>query len=727
MRVRHKLISVAQASIAVVLAACSASGQTAAPPRRAAARPAASPVPHISDTTIDQMTYAPLRPVQVPTVDTSTLPNGMKLYLLEDHELPLVTGTALIRTGNLFDPKEKIGLAGITGSVLRSGGTKDKTGDQLDEALENIAASVESGIGETRGTMSFSALKENTDEVLRIFYHLMTAPEFREDKLDLAKTQERSSISRRNDDAHGIAQREFSDIIYGKGNPYGWREEYATIDAITRDDLIAFYRRYYFPANIMLAIRGDFSTPEMKARIEKLFAGWTYQQPPVPPFPKMQAKPAGGIFYAAKDDVTQTFFAIGELGGELRDKDLPALEVMADILGGGFQSRLVRKVRTELGYAYGISASWSASYDHPGLFEIAGSTKSMSTVETIKAIDAEVQRIRTEEVSDKELKVAKDTALNSFVFAFDTKAKTLGRLLTYEYYGYPKDFIYQYQKGLAAVTKADVLRVAKERVHPAQFTTVAVGRSQDARQLATLGAPVTSIDLTIPESKPPAAKTDPASLQKGRELLARAQQAAGGADKLAAIKDVTQVLEFQADAAAGSMKAKQVNMWLAPSYYRQESQFPFGAIVASFDGKAGWIFRGNSQGRKAFSPAELKQVQGEIFRLYVPLLLSDRHADRTVSYAGENVVSIADQADNSVRVYMDDKTGLPEKLTYQMAPAKGPPVPVDMVFSDMRDVMGVKLPFRIEMIQGGHKTGALVVGEYKINSGLKPEDLDKRP
>ena len=109
-------------------------------------------------------------------------------------------------------------------------------------------------------------------------------------------------------------------------------------------------------------------------------------------------------------------------------------------------------------------------YDHPGLFEISGSTKSHSTVETIKAIREEVDRIRTTEVTEEELKTAKDTALNSLVFAFDTKAKTLGRLLTYEYYGYPKDFIQQYQKALAAVTRADVLRVAKEHLDPARFT-----------------------------------------------------------------------------------------------------------------------------------------------------------------------------------------------------------------------------------------------------------------
>src|SRR5205823_2507301 len=208
--------------------------------------------------------------------------------------------------------------------------------------------------------------------------------------LELAKTQLRSAIARRNDDPHGIVEREFAETIYGRDNPYGWREEYEHVNRIQRQDLIDFYTRYFFPANIMLAVRGDFSTAEMKAKLEKLFADWTYQQPPVPGFPIVTAKPAPGIYLAAKEDVTQTFFSMGHLGGVLKDKDYPALEVMADVLGGGFTSRLFQRVRTRLGYAYSVSANWAANYDHPGTFEASGSTKSLSTAATFVAIKEEI-------------------------------------------------------------------------------------------------------------------------------------------------------------------------------------------------------------------------------------------------------------------------------------------------------------------------------------------------
>lgn len=472
-------------------------------------------------TAVRTLSYKDLRfptlpQLKIPNVPTVTLPNGMRLYLLENHELPLVSGTALIRTGNLFDPKDKVGLAELTGTVMRTGGTKSQTGDQIDELLEGMAASVESGIGETSGSVSFSSLKENTDQVLAVFKEVLTNPEFRADKLELAKSQIRSGISRRNDDAQSIAGRELQQILYGKNTPYGWDLEYEHVDRIQREDLVAFYKRYFFPANVMLAIQGDFSAPEMQAKLQQLFADWTYAQPAVPAFPEVSAKPSPGIYLAVKEDVTQSFIEMGHLAGTRRDKNYPALSVMSDILGGSFSSRLFRVVRTQKGLAYGISADWGANFGHPGLFRISGSTKSQSTVDTIEAAKAELERIRTQEVTTEELETAKQSVLNSFVFNFDSPSKTLSRVVTYDYYGYPKDFIFQYQKGVQAVTKADVLRVAKEYLKPELLTVVVAGNPKEFGKAMTTLGPVTQVDLTIPEPKREKAKAGASAVEQGK-------------------------------------------------------------------------------------------------------------------------------------------------------------------------------------------------------------------
>jgi len=669
--------------------------------------------------------YPPLPPLKVPEPVEVTLSNGMKILLLEDHELPLVSGAALIRTGNLFDPADKRGLAGLTGDVLRSGGTKTKTGDQLDQDLENVAATIESQIGESSGTVSFSCLKENTDQVLALFKDLLTSPEFRQDKVDLAKTQTRSGISRRNDDADGIAEREFSDIVYGRNTPYGWRVEYADIDNIQRQDMVNFYRRYYFPANITLEVYGDFSAAELKTKLEQLFGDWKYSQPPVPPFPKVVDKAAPGVFLASKDDTTQTFFNVGELGGELRDKDYPALEVAAEILGGGFSSRLFRSVRTQHGWAYSISAGWNANYDHPGTFVISGSTQSVHTVDTLKAVGEEIEKIRTADVTDEELQSAKDTVLNGFVFNFDRPSKTINRLMIYQYYGYPKDFIFQYQKAIAAVTKADVLRVAQQYFQPKNLTYVAVGNPKDfGAPLASLGIKVEPIDLTIAEPKPEAPPPDAASLAKGKELLQHVQQALGGADKLTAVKDIQMHANLEVFTPGASMKVKQTNSFIAPWTVRQDNELPFLKQSVYSDGTSGWL--AGMQGVQNLTPPVLKQIRGQAFRQLPGLVLSDRDPNRTVNYAGDGVIEISSKEGESVHLTVDEKTGIPVKIAYQQSAAEGGSA-VEEVFSDWRDVSGIRLPFQWTVMQSGKKFAGLTVQDYKINSGLTPEALAKKP
>jgi len=680
-----------------------------------------------ASTTYRDLKYPPLAEVKIPDVVSFTLANGMKVYLLENHELPTVNGTALIRTGNLFDPSDKLGLGELTGTVLRTGGTKELTGDQIDERLENVAASVESQIGETSAQVSFFCLKDNTADVLKVFRDLMTAPEFRQDKIDLAKTYLRGAIARRNDNASQIVAREFEELLYGKDTPYGARLEYEHVNHVQRADLIAFHKRYFFPKNTMLAVYGDFSAAAMKAQLEKLFADWTVEQPAIPPFPEVRKRPRPGTFLAVKDDVTQTFFKLGHLGGRFDDADYPSLEIMSYILGGSFSSRLVKKVRTESGYAYHIGASWSANFTHPGTFAVSGSTKSLSTVDALQLVRAEIDKMRAEPVTDAELETAKQTVLNSFVFNFDTPFKTLSRMIRYEYYGYPKDFIFRYQKAIAAVTKQDVLRVAKQYLKPEELTIAAVGKpSEFGKPLADLGLPVATIDLKIPEPKQEHAKADAASLERGRKLLASAQQALGGVDKLAGVKDCTILAEVEFSGAGGAkMKIKQTTRWLTPTHLRQENELPFGKMSMYFDGSIGWLV--SPQGSMPLGGPVLKQAQGQVFRTLFPLLTSDRDQSRSVNAAGGGVIEISDKQGNLALLSVDEKSGMPVKLSYQSAQVSGPTSSVDEVYSDWKEVDGVRLPHKITIQQGERVAALVTIQQWTLNSGLKVDDVSKRP
>ncbi|HUQ93178.1 MAG TPA: pitrilysin family protein [Bryobacteraceae bacterium] len=679
------------------------------------ARPAARPKSY------KDLKFKPLKELRLPDIPTFTLSNGMKVYLLENHELPLVRGSARIRTGNVFDPADKVGLSDLFGDVMRSGGTKSRTGDQLNELLEGIAASVESNIGETSGSVSFNTLKEHSDTVLGVFKEILAEPEFRQDKLDIARNQMRSLISRRNDSAGGIASREFERLVYGADTPWGRQMEYETVERITRQDLIDYHRRYVFPANIMLAVQGDFETSAMRTKLETLFADWNTRQPPVPAFPPVTYKARPGIYLADKKDVTQTFFRLGHLNGMLSDKDYPALEVMTDILGGGgFTSRLLKKVRSDLGLAYNVGAVWGADYVKPGTFFISGSTKSQSTIDSLKAIREEVDRIRTTEVSDEELRVARDSTLNSFVFNFDSPSKVLSRLVTYEYFGYPKDFIFQYQKAIERVTKADVLRVAKEYLKPEEMVIVTVGKQEDfGTPLTTLNLPVTKLDLTIPEPKRESATADAASIGKGKQVLQTLQKAVGGSDKLAAVKDYSHAAEVTITAMQG-IKVTQVIKMLPPQA-RIEQQLPFGKIIIYYDGKGGGFLQ-QPQGSVPLPPQAVKQAKEELFRHHPTLWLSDRDPERVVNATGPNTIEISDKQNNWIQLTLDPATGLLAKTNY-----RGDAGATEAVYSDWKDADGIKLPHKIILTQGGKPAAEVVVTGYKLNSGLKAEELAQKP
>jgi zinc protease len=656
--------------------------------------------------------YPPLREVRIPEPVVHTLANGMKIYLLENHELPLINGVALVRTGNLFDPADKRGLAELTGMVMRTGGTKSRTGEQLDELLEGLAASVESSIGETSASVTFSALRESAGPVLEALRDLLAEPGFPADKFELARKQYRSGIARRNDEPEQITAREFPALVYGKDNPYGWPVEYEHIDRIRREDLVRFHERYFFPANVLLAVYGDFDTAALKARLEAVFGGWDAKQPPVPPFPAVTAKPAPGVFLAEKPDVTQTFFEIGHLGGMLKDRDYPALEVAANILGSGFTSRLFSRVRTKLGYAYAVSAAWGANYNHPGLFRISGSTKSQSTADTIEVIREEVGRMRDSAVTDQELATAKQTVLNSFVFFFDSPAKTLSRLLQYEYHGYPKDFLFAYQKAIAAVTKADVLRVARQYWKPENLTVLAVGNPKEfGRPLESLGK-VQKLDLTIPEPKSAAAPVTAEAAARGKELLAKAQAALGGLEKLKAVADATRTLEMRVVSGPGSgMVFKQKTFYLG-THLRQEQELPFGRVTVFSDGASGWL--ATPQGVQPMPEVVIEQVKGESARL-LPRLLAAAEAVAS----GPAVFAVS-----GVTVELDPESGLPKRIAYR---SPGSPGEVEEIYSDWRESGGIRLPFAITMHQGGAKFAEIVVKEFTLNSGLKVEELAKKP
>ncbi|MGB7444213.1 MAG: pitrilysin family protein [Coleofasciculaceae cyanobacterium] len=447
-----------------------------------------------------ELEFAPLPEIQLPDYTRYQLNNGIVVYLVEDHELPLVGGTALIRTGDRLEPPDKIGLATLVGTVMRTGGTLKHSSDELNQLLEQRAAAVETGVDLTSGSAGFSALSEDLETVFDLFAQVIQEPTFTQEKLDLAKKQIAGRIARRNDDPNDIAGRQFQKLIYGEDSPYARTVEYKTLDNISREDVLAFYQQYFHPENLILGIVGDFNTAKMQKLIEKKFGQWQSASISAKPMvPEASQAKKGGVFFVNQPQLSQSYIQMGHLGGKRDNPDYPALSVLNELFNG-FGGRLFNQVRSRQGLAYSVYGYWSAAYDYPGIFIAGGQTRSEATVPLIKALLSEIEQIRNTSVKPEVLKRAKEGVMNSFVFNFQDPSQTLSRLMRYEYYGYPEDFIFQYRKGVEATTVADIQRVAKKYLHPDEIITLVVGNAETILPpLSSLSEKVTSVDITIPE------------------------------------------------------------------------------------------------------------------------------------------------------------------------------------------------------------------------------------
>lgn len=449
-----------------------------------------------------QLRFPPLGEVKLPKYERFMLDNGMVVYLMEDHELPLVGGTALVRTGDRLEPANQVGLANLTGVVMRTGGTQKHSADQLNQLLEQRAAAVESGIGESSGSASFSALSEDLEMVFGLFSEVLRQPIFADDKLDLAKTQVKGGIARRNDDPEKIVGREFQKLVYGSTSPYARTVEYATLDNISRNDLVSFYQQYFHPNNIILGIVGDFDSGQMRSLIQKHFGDWSSGNLALTKVPIVSAAKLGGMFLVNQPQLTQSYVQMGHLGGKFNSPDYPALDVLSRVLSG-FGGRLFNNLRSRLGLAYTVYGDWSAHYDYPGVFVAGGQTRSETTVPFIRNLRSQIEQLQVEQVKPNELAFAKESVLNSFVFNFEDPTQTISRLMRYEYYGYPTDFLFRYQRGVKATTANDIMRVAKKYLKPEQLVTLVVGNTNAIDPpLTQLATNVVPVDITIPGSEP---------------------------------------------------------------------------------------------------------------------------------------------------------------------------------------------------------------------------------
>lgn len=676
--------------------------------------------------------FPPLNDIVTPTPTRVVLDNGIILYLVEDRRLPMINLSARFGVGAVNEPADRIGLAGITGAVMRTGGSTSMPGDEIDEILEGLGATVETQIGLVSGSAYMSALKDNVDTVLPILADILMHPAFPEDKIELERVTARSTISRRNDDPTDMAFREYRKLIYGAESVYARHAEYATIDAITRDDLVAFHRDWMHPDNTMFGVWGDFDTDEMVKKISDVFGGWEKAGFVRPDLPDIDYAFDSSVNLIRKDDINQSTVVLGHIGGVRDNPDYFALRVMNDILSGGFSGRLFRIVRSEQGLAYAVFGIYSANYNFPGIFYVACMTSSETTAQAIRSLRHEVGRMTTDEITEEELNLAKDSFLNSFVFNFDSRREIIDRQMTYEYYGYPQDFLEKTKTGIEKVTVDDVKRVAREYLQPDKMRLIVVGNDQDFDESMSAFGEVNEIDVTIalPAVEAPEATED--DVARGRELLVRSAEALGGIEAFASITSIRETGTYNMITPQGELSIDAELLYASPDKVKQIMRTPMGQIDMVVSGDQAWMTdsMGNSQ---PLPPPQRDAIRENLWRTVFYLYgrldeegLQVQHLE-TEEIEGKAVEAllITPPGFSPFRLYVDAETMIPVKTAGQTIGRQGP-VEAESTMSDYREVEGILMPFKDTSTENGQLSGEGITQTIEINPEI-PADAFSAP
>jgi zinc protease len=655
------------------------------------------------------------------------LPNGMVIFLQEDHELPTIDALARIRGGSRAEPGDKVGLVSLYGEVWRTGGTKAETGDQLDDYLEVRAAKVETDGNADSTIISLSCLKDDFDDTFKVFADLLRQPEFRDDKLELAKREAFDGISRRNDESGEIAQRETVKLAYGAENPYARVPEYATVAAVTRQDLVNWHEKYAHPNNIIFGIVGDFDSAQMEAKLRKAFEDWP--KAPGAQAPDIKFTPAkAGYYLVKKEDVNQSSIHMIGLGTTRDNPDYYAIEVFNEVFGGGFSSRLVQSIRTAQGLAYSVGGGIGTRFDHPGILQLAMGTKSGNTVQAIQSLYEQIDQLNTRPITDAEITRARDSILNAFVFNFDTPDKVLRERMAYEYYGYPADFLERYRAGIEKITTADVARIIPKYLHKTDLAVLVVGNAAEFdKPLSTLGA-VQNVDITIPpppgEPSASASEERKESNPEGKALATRVANALGGVARLQSVKALK--TDFTVRQEQGSIKAESTIVF--PDHMRADLETPQGKLSIVVSPDSGFMSAGAMGTRDL--PASRKSESLEQIRrdlVYVGQHVDDPAFSFTASGTdksdGAAIVDVSGPG-VTMRWFVDRGTGRIVRETYKGMGQSGP-VDTETVFSDWKPVEGLNLPFHRENKQNGETSSSVQFSGIQINPQVDPKIFEK--
>lgn len=669
---------------------------------------------------LDSLKFPALNKIIRPELLKTETANGIKLRLIKDETLPIIELRVLVKGGNVYDPADKVGLAATTAQLLRIGGTTDLKPEDLDKLLDSKGITISLSTGDDYYTINLSCLKENIDEAVSILAKILQGPAFDKEKMEEYKGQLSSSISRRNDNPGPINSREFGRLIYGEKSPFSPVLEYEHLDNIEEIDIMRTYKLFFAPDNMLAGATGPMDIDELKSIFEKHFGGWTHHAR-IPAYPAVQAGAHDfKVAFAQKSNLNQSYFSIGHLGVKYDQANAAKFKVFNSIFSSGFSSRLMNRVRVKMGLTYGIGGGIGTEYFYPGATAFSTFTKSESTIKAIKAIQEEINTIRTEKVTPQELDEAKEAFLNSYVFEFSSPDKVLLTSLQREFFGIDENIADMLVEEVKKVTADDVLEVAKNYLHPDKMIICVVGNKEKLDgDLSQLGQ-VKELDISI---KPPVLKekipeATPESLAKGAKLITDlAAKKYKGYKKLKSMELVIS-MSLLMQGRAFEMGVKNTQLFPDKSY--SEISIMGMKMERTINGVKGTM---KQMGQSV--PVSEEEIKKERFSdLYFIFNNSDRYKfqylyEKEIDGKKYDVVYIFDGPENWVKYFVNTETGLIE-MEEEVSKFPGQSGVARTVKSDFRTVGGIPFAFKSVVSVKDTKVSELTFTEVKVNTTVDP-------
>ncbi|HET6374015.1 MAG TPA: pitrilysin family protein, partial [Candidatus Polarisedimenticolia bacterium] len=424
---------------------------------------------------------------KLPPYTSVTLDNGLRLYVVEDHALPLVELEVIVGAGASNDPAGKEGVASMVAGLLRKG-AGSRSAREIADAVDFVGGSLSAAAHQDATRLDAEFLSKDLNLALELLTDILCRPAFDQDEVDRIKSETLSELKGMKENPGLLASRRFIELLY-RGHPYGhpssgWE---SSVASITRDQIRAFYAAHYAPDNSLLVAVGDFKTQEILEALKKRLSGWKGSVPKSElPVPKPSA--ARAVYLADKPDATQSQIRIGGIGIRRSDPDYIPMQVANTILGGGFTSRLVEEIRVNRGLSYGVS-SRLYPFVKEGPFLMSAATKNATTLETIKVALEILGRFRSEGPTEKELDKARKYIRGGFAIEHespDALAESIGEIA---FYGLPSDYYDTYLEKISAVTIQDVKRVASTRMPFENAIILVLGKASEIKKdVDTLGS-----------------------------------------------------------------------------------------------------------------------------------------------------------------------------------------------------------------------------------------------